>query len=131
MDGILLPILGALVSGVLAFGCLIVRRLRRFLLAALVSPFLSSVVLLLGGFILQDMNPAREYGAAYIPTGREHDPTSWDHVFCWSATIVSFAASAVLAYGAQRLGLKLLQDATADRPFGTWLSERNWFGFIQ
>jgi hypothetical protein len=64
MDGIGIPILGMFVGLVLFLRCLAVPRLRRLSLAALASPFISSIVLLLGGFILADMNPAREYGAA-------------------------------------------------------------------
>jgi hypothetical protein len=86
MDGILLPVAGLVVSLCLGLTSFVIPRLRRFTLAALTAPFLTSVALLIGGFILADMNPAREYGAAYVPNGREHDPTKLD--FC-SAVLVS------------------------------------------
>src|SRR5580698_7154819 len=56
MDGIGIPILGAVDSLVLLLLCLAVPRLRSLSLAALTSPFIASIVLLLGGFILADMN---------------------------------------------------------------------------
>ncbi len=53
MDGIGIPILGAFVSFVLFLLCLAVPRLRGLSMAALTSPFISGIVLLLGGFIWQ------------------------------------------------------------------------------
>jgi hypothetical protein len=79
MDGLLIPIIGVLVSVVLSFVCFVIPRLRRFLLAAPASPFLTSIVFLLGAFVLADMHPTREYGAAFIPNGKEHDPTKLDY----------------------------------------------------
>ena len=66
MDGILIPVAGLFVGVSFGLFSLMVPRLRRFTAAALTAPILASVVLLVGGFILADMNPAREYGAAYI-----------------------------------------------------------------
>ena len=131
MDGILVPVFGILVSGVLGLICLIFPRLRRFFLAALASPFFTSVVLLLGAFILADMNPAREYGANYIPTGKEHNPTSLDYGLWLLSIVATFALSSILAYGVQRLGVNLLRTVLTDRPLGNWLSERRWFGLIK
>ena len=131
MDGILILIVGVLVSVSLGFVCLVVPRLRRFLLAALASPFLTSIVFLLGAFVLADMNPAREYGAAYIQTGKEYDPTKLDYGLWLLAVVATFALSSALAYGAQRLSINLLRTALAGRPLGDWLSERGWFGFVK
>jgi len=131
MDGLLIPIIGVLASAVLGFVCLIVPGLRRFLLAAIASPFLTSIIFLLGAFVLADMNPAREYGTAYIPTGHEHDPTKLDYGLWMLAVIATFALSSALAYGAQWLSVTMLQDALADRPLGDWLSRHGWFGLTK
>ena len=111
MDGILVPICGVLISGLFGIICIAVSRFRRFLLAALASPFITSVVFLFGGFVLGDMNPAREHGASYIPTGKEHDPTRLDYGFWVLAVVVTFAASSALANGAQQWGVTLLQKS--------------------
>jgi hypothetical protein len=131
MDGILIPIVGVLVSVLLGLVCLVVPRLRCFLLAALASPFLTSIAFLLGAFTLADMNPAREYGAAYIPTGQEHDPTKLDYGLWLLAVLATFALSSALAYGAQRLSVTMLQNALAGRQLGDWLSKRRWFGLAK
>jgi len=131
VDGLLIPIIGIVVSFVLGFVCLVVPRLRRFLLAALASPFLTSMVFLLGAFVLADMNPAREYGAAYIPAGQEHDPTKLDYGLWVLAAMATFALSSALAYGVQRLSITMLQSALAGRPFGDWLAKRSWFGLAK
>lgn len=128
MDGILIPIVGLLVSILLGLVCLVIPRLRRFLLAAFASPFLTSVVFLLGGLVLADMNPAREYGAGYIPNGTEHDPNKLDYALWLLAVMATLAVSSVLAHAAQRLSVHMLQNALAERPIGRWLSERRWFG---
>ena len=128
MDGLLIPIVGVLLSLVLGFVRLVVPRLRRFLLAALVSPFLSSVVFLLGAFVLADMNPARDYGAAHILTGREHNPTRLDYGLWLLAVMTTFLIGSALAYRAQRLSVRMLQKALSGRPLGDLLSQRGWFG---
>jgi hypothetical protein len=129
VDGILIPIVGVLVSLLLGFVCFVVPRLRRFLLAALASPFLTSIALLLGAFVLADTNPAPEYGAAYIATGKEHDPNKLDYALWLLAVMATLALSSAFSYIAQRLAVHMLQNALGDRPLGRWLSKRSWFGF--
>ncbi len=109
MDGILLPVAGLLVS--LCFGLisLVTPRLRRFTLAALTAPFLTSLVLLIGGFILADMNPAREYGAAYIPKGREHDPTKLDFALLFSSVVFTFFISGCVAFLVQKYATRAIR----------------------
>ena len=108
MDGIGIPILGALVSFVLCVLCLAVPRLRHLSLAALASPFISSIVLLLGALILADMNPAREYGAAYIPTGKEHDPTGLDFLLLFLSVGGAFMVTGYVAFAIQKFAGKIL-----------------------
>jgi hypothetical protein len=108
VDGILIPIAGVFVGVVLFILCLALARLRKFALAALLSPFITSVVLLLGVFILADMNPAREYGHAYIPNG--HDPTRIDSVLLWLATVGAFLLSGYIAFKAQQIIFGLLTN---------------------
>jgi hypothetical protein len=63
---------------------------RRFALAAFVSPIVSSVVFLLGSWILSDMNPCVEYGYSCVPKGG-HDPTRLDvslWLLCVAATFL-------------------------------------------
>jgi hypothetical protein len=74
MDGILVPIGGVLLGICTTILLLLWRPLRRFALAALIAIPVTSVVFLLGGFIIADMNPAREYGSGYVPNGTEHNP---------------------------------------------------------
>jgi hypothetical protein len=72
MDGIGLPIAAFLLGSLI---CLIfgkIRALRRFALAALVSPVLSSIVFLFGSWILSDTNPCAEYGSSCIVPGGHH-----------------------------------------------------------
>jgi hypothetical protein len=111
MEGIFIPIVGALTGVGLFAICLVIARLRKFALAALLSPFITSVVLLMGVFILADMNPAREYGNGYIPNGHEHDPTGIDYVLLWLSTIGVFLLSGYIAFKAQQAIVGLL---TAD-----------------
>jgi len=73
------------------------------------------------------MNPAREYGAAYIPTGTERDPNKLDYALWLLAVIATFAVSSALSYFAQRLSIHMLQNTLADEPIGRWLSKRSWF----
>lgn len=102
MDGIFLPVTGLFVSLCVGLISFVIPRLRRFTLAALTAPFLTSVVLLIGGFILADMNPAREYGAAYIPNGREHDPTKLDYALLFISVVSTFVMSGYVAFLAQK-----------------------------
>jgi len=108
MEGIAIPILGAFVSLVFFLVCVAVQRLRRFSLAALASPFISSIVLLLGEFVLEDMNPAREYGAAYIATGREHDPTRLDFSLLYLAVGGAFLVTGYVGLTAQKIAGRIL-----------------------
>jgi len=98
MDGIGIPLLGAAASIGLFMLALVVPPLRRFAFAALAAPFPASIVLLIGSFTLADMNPAREYGAAYIPTGAEHDPSRLDYIMLWLAVMATFALTFTVAY---------------------------------
>jgi hypothetical protein len=108
--GIGVPIAGALVSLVLFFVCRGTTRLRRFSLAALVSPFASSV-LILGSFILADTNPAIEHGSPYVPTGNEHDPTNGE-VFFWLVSVAAtFLLSAFVCLKVQKLLTGILRRA--------------------
>jgi hypothetical protein len=71
-----IPIFGGLAGFGAMTICLIFPGLERFAAAALVSPFAASVVFLFGTLIIADMHPGAEYGSAYTPTGRAHDPTT-------------------------------------------------------
>jgi lipopolysaccharide export LptBFGC system permease protein LptF len=116
MEGILIPMLGALVGGILGLICLVKPPLRRYFLSALVTPFAASLAFLLGAFWLADMNPAREYGRAYISTGKEHDPTRLDYVLWLSAVIATIALSAAVSYLIQRVMRSILGlGASAER----------------
>lgn len=109
MDGIAVPILGALVGAWLFIECLVTHRFRRFAFAALVSPFAASLAFILGSFILADMNPAREYGASYVLTGNEHDSTKTD-VLLWLLSVpLTFLVSGFICFKLQQLGGGLLQ----------------------
>lgn len=44
------------------------------------------------------MNPAREYGPAYLPTGKEHDPTRIDSRLWLSAVIGTIVLSAAATF---------------------------------
>jgi hypothetical protein len=102
MDGLGIPILGGLVSMGTFLLCLAVSRFRRFALAALVSPFASSLVFLVGMFIIADMNPAVEYGSDYIPNGHERDATKVDIALWLSSVGVTFMTSAFVCFKAQQ-----------------------------
>ena len=115
MDGILIPILGLLASIALGLLCLILPRFRRFTLPALITPFLTSGVFLVGAFILADMNPAREYGAAYVLTGKEHDPSALDYFLWLLATTVTMVLSAIGGYLIQRAGVELFSRSSSLR----------------
>jgi hypothetical protein len=106
MDGIGVPILGLCASAAFFVLSLAVPCLRRFAMAAVAAPFLSSIVLLLGSFVLADMNPAREYGEAYMPTGREHNPTTLDFALLFLAVAATFVIVAAACVLCQRLILR-------------------------
>jgi len=107
-------------SIVLGLVCASIPRLRSYVLPALVAPFATSVVFLLGCFILADMNPAREYGASYISTGKEHDPTRVDYILLFAAFCTTLVVSSGTAYLVQRAALGVLREST----LGQWLINR-------
>jgi hypothetical protein len=113
MDGLGIPILGGLVSLLAFFVCLLVRRLRRYALAALVSPFTASIVFLIGMFLVADMNPAVEYGPSYTPTGREHNPTTGHLVFWLLSVVVAFLVSGFAGMKAQQILHKMARRILA------------------
>ena len=113
MDGLGIPILGGLASLFAFLVCLLVRRLRRYSLAALVSPFASSLAFLVGMFVLADMNPAAEYGPSYTPTGQEHNPTTGQIVFWLGSVAVTFLVSGFLGIKIQQILHKVLRRILA------------------
>ena len=115
MDGIGVPLLGAAVGFAAVIVCLNVPRLRRFALAALISPFVASLVFLVGLFMLADMNPAIEYGTQYTPTGREHDPTMFNNVLWLGSTGMTFVLSGVVCLKAQQIGVRIIQRVRSAR----------------
>ncbi len=120
MDGILIPIVGLITSIVLGLACASIPRLRSCALPALVAPFATSVVFLLGCFMLADMNPAREYGSSYISTGKEHDPTRVDYILLFAAVCTTLVVSSGTAYLVQRAAVGFLREST----LGRWLINR-------
>ena len=118
MDGLGIPILGGLIGFVALMVCTSDPRFRRFALAAIISPLAASLVFVIGSFLLADMNLAREYGAQYTPTGKEHDPTTFDTCLWLGSTVVTFFLSAFVCVWAQRIwaGItKRLRPAPATR----------------
>jgi|HubBroStandDraft_6_1064221.scaffolds.fasta_scaffold1581095_1 hypothetical protein len=120
MEGILIPIVGLMTSVALGLVCALIPRLRSYVLPALVAPFVTSVVFLFGCFILADMNPAREYGAAYVSTGKEHDPTRVDYILLFAAVCITSVVSSGAAYLVQRAAVGILREST----LGQWLINR-------
>ena len=126
MDGILVPLLSLIVGGALGLTCAVRPRLRAYSLAALVTTPATSVTFLLGAFLLADMNPAREYGTAYIPTGGEHDPTRLENLLWSSAVIATLILTAAAAYfGQRRMGQSLKRTIREDSVLGRYLL-RDW-----
>ena len=109
MDGLGIPIFGGFIGLVALLVCSSNPRLKRFALAACVSPFIASIVFLIGLFIIADMNPAVEYGAQYTPTGREHDPTALNYGAWLGSTILTFSVSAIVCFRAQQIGAGILR----------------------
>jgi hypothetical protein len=109
MDGIGIVILGAIIAFCLFLLCIGVPKLRRYAFAALVSPFVASVVFLIGSFVLADMNPALECGSEYVPNGTERDPTNMDVALWLLSVIATLAVSAVVCVGLQRLAIEAFQ----------------------
>ncbi len=103
MDGIGTPIVGFLVGIVLFSICMDRPRFRGLAFAALISPFASSLVFILGSFILADMNPAIEYGPSYVPNGTEHDPTRGEVLLWLAAMVTTFLLSAFVCFRTQQL----------------------------
>ena len=121
MEGILIPVVGVFASAALGLICVISPRLRRYSLAAFVAPISTSIAFLLGAFWLADMNPAREYGSAYIPTGSEHDPTRFDYVIWLSLVTGTLVFSATAAYFGQRVIAPILtKNLSRKRILGRW-----------
>ena len=98
MEILVLTLLTAVAAAVLSGICLLLPLLRRFALAVFTAPVITSFVVVFGSWILADMNPAREYGAAYIPTGREHDPTTLDRALFLIVIGATFTITAVASY---------------------------------
>ena|SRR5579862_5237086 len=94
MDGIGLPILALLFGAVSYLFC----RRTPFALAAFLSPFVSSVVLLFGSWILSDMNPCVEYGSSCVPKGA-HD---LELSLLLLSVPLTFALSAVICFKIQK-----------------------------
>lgn len=102
MDGIGLPILAFLFGTILFLIATARPRFRRFALAAIVAPTLTSFVFLLGSWILSDMDPCVEYGSSCIPDGgRASD--GFDVSLWLMATAVTFVVSAVVCYKIQSI----------------------------
>lgn len=101
MDGLGIPILGGLVGFAALLVCLSHPTFRRYALAALVSPTAASVV--------ADMNPAVEYGAQYIPTGREHNPTTLNYCAWLGSTMLTFLVRAGVCFKVQQAGAGILR----------------------
>jgi hypothetical protein len=101
MDGIGLPIAALLLGALLSWICETIRLFRRFRLAALVSPFLASVVFLFGSWIVSDMNPCAEYDLSCVPPGG-HDATGED-VSLWLLSVAAtFLLSALICVRVQK-----------------------------
>jgi hypothetical protein len=101
MDGVGLPILAFLFGVVLCLICRAIPPFKRFALAALVSPIVSSVAFLFGSWILADMNPCAEYASSCIPNGG-HDPTRLD-VSLWLLLVaIAFLLSAAACFKIQQ-----------------------------
>jgi hypothetical protein len=121
MDGIGIPILGGIIGFAALVFCLSTPRFKRFALAAFVSPLAASTVFLIGLFVLADMNPALEYGAHYIPTGRQHDPTALDNALWLASTAATFLFCGLACVKAQKFWGKLVERIWTGRtlPGGT------------
>jgi hypothetical protein len=101
MDGIGLPIAAFLLGLLfcLIFG--VIRPLRRFVLAALVSSFLSSIVFLYGSWIISDMDPCVEYGSSCVPPGG-HPATPLDVNLWLLSTAATFLLTALVSFQIQK-----------------------------
>jgi hypothetical protein len=113
MDGLGIPILGGLASLFAFFVCLLVTHLRRYALAALVSPFMASVAFLIGMFLLADMNPSVEYGPSYIPNRREYNPATGHLVFWLLSVVVIFLVSGFVGIKVQQILHKMARRILA------------------
>ncbi|MCX6612076.1 MAG: hypothetical protein NTW74_14630 [Acidobacteria bacterium] len=110
MDGLGIIILGALVAPIVFLVCLVIPRMRPYALAGLVSPFISSIVFLLGLFIIADMNPAIEYGSEYTPKGTEHDPNFFAAALLLIAVAAAFAVSSIVCNTIQSMAIEAVRD---------------------
>ena len=98
--------------------CMGTPKLRRYALAAFVSPIAASLVCLIGLFYLADMNPANEYGASYVPTGKEHDPTNTDFLLWLVSTALTFLATALICIKVQKAATGVFGEGNAQSTRG-------------
>jgi hypothetical protein len=54
------------------------------------------------------MNPAREYGAAYIPTGKEHDPTMLDFLLPFLSVRGAFVVTCYFGFAVEKFLARIL-----------------------
>ena len=110
MDGLGIIILGALFAPISFLICLVIPRMRLYALAGLVSPFIASIVFLLGLFTLADMNPAIEYGSEYTPNGTEHDPNFFAAAVVLIVVAAAFAVSSIVCNTIQHMAIEAIRD---------------------
>jgi hypothetical protein len=113
-----IPMLGGLAGlGAMIF-CLVFPHLRRFALAALVSPFAASVVFFIGTLIIADMQLAADPGSVFTLKGYEHGPTTFDIWLYFGSPVVTFLVSIPLFVKVQQFAWRLLRPAQS-LPKGT------------
>jgi hypothetical protein len=104
-----IPLLGGFIGFSMMVMCLLVPQLRKFALAAFVAPLAASIVCFVGLLILADMNLAAEYGSAYIPTGREHNPTHSEMALWLGASFATLIVSAIVSWKVQQIIVHLVR----------------------
>jgi hypothetical protein len=82
--------------------CLNLPCLKRFTLAALLSPFAASVVSFFGALIIADMDLAAEHGSGFTLKGYEHGPTTVDIWLYFGSPTVTFLFSVPLLVKVQQ-----------------------------
>ncbi|MBY0507185.1 MAG: hypothetical protein K2X03_24940 [Bryobacteraceae bacterium] len=102
--------MGALLGMCLFLIFVVVPRIRAYAFAALVAPFATSIVFLIGALIFADMNPANEYGPSYVPNGTERDPTNIEVGLWLLAVILTLAFSVVVGVRLQRMATEMFQN---------------------
>ena len=101
MDGLGIPIIGVMAGFLLSLVCSSIDRLRRFTLAALVSPFIASVVFILGAWIIVD---DRDHDGEPIAQHENEPPSPNAAIALWLGTIgTSFVVSSVICNKLQRI----------------------------